>query len=358
MIKKSLLIIALMQAPIFAFAQSSVTLYGLLDAGITYVNNRGGHSVVMEDTGIMQGNRWGLRGVEDLGGGLQTVFQLESGFDLNTGAMGQGGLLFGRMAYAGLRSRSAGQLTLGRQYDFMYDFLIENTAAVQVTTAYGFHFLDADRVAGERLNNAVKYVSPNFGGITLGALYAFSNVAGSFGGTTAAPRAVSFGAKYERGTLAIAAAYTNVNGTSGSLASIALKGQTLRTMGLGGRYTFRDITVFGNATTTKVFSLPGGGNSVINNYEAGAAYQITPFIRFGGGYTYTTFDGCDYHQFNAAAHYYLSKATDLYVGVNYQHTNNEATGAGMFLIATPGSFQNFSTTGNQVAVRAGLRHLF
>ncbi|MEX3944862.1 porin [Paraburkholderia sp. BR10937] len=356
--KRAVVLVVLMHAPAFAFAQSTVTLYGIIDAGITYTNNQGGHSNVMLDTGILQGNRWGLRGVEDLGGGLKAVFVLENGFNLNNGTLGQGGLLFGRTAYVGLQSSVAGMLTLGRQYDFMYDFMVENSAPAQGSTAVGFHFLDADRMAGEQLNNAIKYVTPTMGGVTLGAFYAFSNEAGSFGGTAAAPRAVSFGAKFERGPLVISGAYTNIDGTSGSLVMSALKGQSLRTMGIGARYKFNVATVFGNATNSRVSNVTGGGNAVINNYEGGGAYDVTPFVRLAGSYTYTTYDGSRYHQFNTAAHYLFSKATDVYLAVNYQHTNNEATGAGMFLIATPGSFNNFSTTGNQVAVRVGLRHLF
>lgn len=221
-VKKRLIAAALAaQGLSVAHAQSHVQLYGLLDAGLTYVNNQGSSPNIMEDTGIMQGNRWGLRGSEDLGGGLKAVFRLENGFDLNSGKLGQGGREFGRQAYVGLNSASFGQITFGRQYDFMHDDLIVNTAVVQATTAYGYHFLDADRVAGERLDNTVKYLTPNLAGLRLGALYGFSNVAGSFGGTAGAPRAISFGASYKHGPLALGAAYTNVDGLSGSLVSIA-----------------------------------------------------------------------------------------------------------------------------------------
>ena len=88
-----------------AQAQSSVTLYGIIDEGINCNSNvKDGRSYALQ-SGVMQGSRWGLRGVEDLGGGLQTIFVLENGFDLNTGKASQGGLLFGRQAYVGLSSR-------------------------------------------------------------------------------------------------------------------------------------------------------------------------------------------------------------------------------------------------------------
>src|SRR5260370_38557989 len=99
-----------------AYAQSSVTLYGIVDEGITYTTNQNGHSNWQLQSGGASISRWGLRGVEDLGGGLQTVFLLEDGFDPSTGKIGNNGALFGRSAYVGIAS-PYGPLTLGRQYD-------------------------------------------------------------------------------------------------------------------------------------------------------------------------------------------------------------------------------------------------
>lgn len=80
-----------------AHAQSSVTLYGIIDAGIGYVHNADGNGKqVGMINGNMNGNRWGIKGSEDLGGGLKAVFQLESGFDPGTGRSNQGGREFGR----------------------------------------------------------------------------------------------------------------------------------------------------------------------------------------------------------------------------------------------------------------------
>lgn len=356
--KKYLVPILACMATAIAHAQSHVQLYGVLDAGVTYVNNKGGAGTVVEDTGVMQGNRWGLRGTEDLGDGLKAIFLLENGFSLNNGALGQGGREFGRQAFVGLASASAGQLTFGRQYDFMRTALLFDTAAVQVSTAYSFHFLDADRIAGERVDNAVRYVTPNLGGLKLGALYGFSNVPGAFAGTTTAPRIVSFGATYRRGALALDAAYTNANGRTGSLATQALGGDSLRTMGLGGRYYFHRLTAFGNITSTRVANVSGGGNAIIDNYELGAVYQWTSAVSYGGGYTYTTYAGHPYHQINTTIDYHFSKSTDVYFGAFFQHSNSTRTGAGLFLIASPGSFRGFSSSENQFATRIGIRHRF
>jgi outer membrane protein OmpU len=97
-------------------AQSSVTLYGVIDAGLTWVNNTGGAHVVKFDDGISYGNRFGIKGTEDLGGGLQAVFVLENGFHLGNGQLGFGSTLFGRQAYVGLKNQW-GTLSLGNQLD-------------------------------------------------------------------------------------------------------------------------------------------------------------------------------------------------------------------------------------------------
>lgn len=122
-IKRSMVVCAAVGCGV-AHAQSSVTLYGLVDAGITYTNNATsgtGHGALVQFTsGSSQGDRWGLTGKEDLGGGLKAIFTLESGFQLSNGALAQSGLLFNRAAFVGLDGRF-GTLTLGRQYDFIGD---------------------------------------------------------------------------------------------------------------------------------------------------------------------------------------------------------------------------------------------
>ncbi|SAK60836.1 outer membrane protein (porin) [Caballeronia ptereochthonis] len=108
--------------PIASLAQSSVTLYGVIDEGFDYTNNVGGHSNELLASGFAQGSRWGLKGSEDLGGGNKAVFQLENGFDVNNGKLGQSGRMFGRQAYVGLSSSTLGTLTVGRQYDSVVNF--------------------------------------------------------------------------------------------------------------------------------------------------------------------------------------------------------------------------------------------
>jgi outer membrane protein OmpU len=91
-----------------AYAQSSVTLYGLLDNGLTYSSNQGGHSRLFMQDGIESADRLGFQGAEDLGSGQKAIFRLENGFTASNGALGQGGLMFGRQAYVGLSGNSWG----------------------------------------------------------------------------------------------------------------------------------------------------------------------------------------------------------------------------------------------------------
>lgn len=103
-------------------AQSSVTLYGIIDTGLIYNNNIGGKKLYAISSSNVQGTRWGLRGIEDLGGGLKALFLLENGFNPDTGNLNQGGDEFGRQAFVGIRSDRLGTITLGRQYDSVVDY--------------------------------------------------------------------------------------------------------------------------------------------------------------------------------------------------------------------------------------------
>lgn len=142
-----------------ASAQSSVTLYGLISSGIVYANSQKGadhqgHSTWQFASGPMQTPRWGMRGTEDLGGGLSAIFTLENGYSIGTGTLSQGGREFGRQAFVGLSSNTYGTVTLGRQYDEAVTLCIFESACQ--FAAYGSHIGDSDNVFDSfRINNAV-----------------------------------------------------------------------------------------------------------------------------------------------------------------------------------------------------------
>jgi predicted porin len=143
-----------------AFAQSSVTLYGIVDAGLGYTSGQrvsqssgaAGKPVVYTNasnygfaSGTWSGDRWGFKGNEDLGGGLAAIFQLENGFNIGTGQLGQGGREFGRQAWMGLSSTKFGKVTLGRQYDPIVDF-VGSLSAGNFLTGMGAHPGDLDNI--------------------------------------------------------------------------------------------------------------------------------------------------------------------------------------------------------------------
>jgi len=215
-----------------ANAQSSVTLYGLIDAGFTYVNNeaapntaKGSAAAFRLSSGNLNGSRWGLRGTEDLGGGMKAIFTLESGFSMGNGQALQGqngsasGTEFGRQAFAGISTAQFGTVTLGRQYDSVVDYLAPLTANGSWGGTYFSHPFDNDNTQNSfRVNNSVKYQSANYSGLTFGGLYGFSNQAGGFANN----RAYSAGAQYANGPLKVAAAYLQLQNPSSSTAGGAM----------------------------------------------------------------------------------------------------------------------------------------
>src|ERR1700722_17958291 len=152
-----------------AFAQSSVTLYGVIDTGIGYLSSqapstgatKGGHSVFKMIEGVWGGERFGLKGSEDLGGGTKAIFQLEQGFNADTGAESKAGLMFSRASWVGISNDKYGTFTLGRQYTPYYNMLAQYGPTPWLTGAYGAHPGDLDALDTDyRVNNALVYTTP------------------------------------------------------------------------------------------------------------------------------------------------------------------------------------------------------
>jgi predicted porin len=376
-----------------AHAQSSVTLYGIIDAGISYANHAknaagGSDKLFKYDDGVAQGSRWGIRGTEDLGGGLKALFVLENGFNSGNGTLGQGGAMFGRQAYVGLAKDGMGSLTFGRQYSFSTDYLGGNysTGGQTVAGNYAYHINDVDQLTSSRINNAVKFSSANFAGFTFGAMYGFSNQAGAFGGapqtgTTAAPvagsaRAYSFGVNYANGPIGVGAAYTDIRfpgqstpafSTAISNVNLATGSQVrdLRTFGVGARYIFGPATMYALWTDTH-FEPVTGASTTFNNFEGGVKYAVTPALTGGLGYTYSRLTGATtghFNQVDASVDYALSKRTDVYGLAIYQDASGKTGTSNTPIQAQIGSATSyFNTSGsgsqNQLAFRVGIRHKF
>lgn len=364
-----------------AHAQSSVTLYGLLDAGLMYTNNVASGSshggLVQATSGNINGDRFGMKGSEDLGQGLKAVFTLESGFNGENGKSGQDGRLFGRMAFVGLSSNQFGTLTIGRQFDEMYDFIGPLSGAA---ADFGFssfaHPYDNDNLTHTvGINNAVKYMSNSYNGFTFGSMYAFSNST-----DFDLNRAYSVGASYNNGPLKAAVAYLQIDGSKGTTSSSAgavdiaensavagfsAGAKVQRTFGSGLNYSFGPATVGFVYTQSQFYGSDSfganGGNVSFNNFELNGKYAITPAVTLGVADTITTghVDGSKtygaspkWNTLDLQADYSLSKRTDLYAEAMYEHVTGDNYVA--FLKTSGGA----SSDANQVVATVGLRTKF
>ncbi|NKJ47005.1 porin [Burkholderia sp. SG-MS1] len=388
--KKSLLALAALGAFAgVAHAQSSVTLYGIIDVGINMNTNAGGSHKYDMSSGVLQGSRFGLRGTEDLGGGLKAIFVLENGFDVTNGKLGQGGLMFGRQAYVGLSSQF-GTVTLGRQYDSVVDYVGPLESGDQWGGYIGAHPGDIDNFNNAyRTNNTVKFTSVNYGGLTFGGTYSLGGQAGNFTGN----QIWSLGAGYNNGPLVLGVGYLNArtpaatgglfnNGGTTTAAAAAVtnpiyggftSANTYQVIGAGGAYTFGAATIgltYSNirfANLGKSFASPFAGQSAtFNNGEINFKYQLTPALLVGAAYDYTRgaeINGADraqYHQGSLGVDYFLSKRTDVYLIGVYQHALGETLNqAGATVDATAGINGLTGASGNnQFAARVGIRHKF
>jgi len=303
-----------------AHAQSSVTLYGLVDAGFNYAK-RDGQTVKGIDSGLMGQSRFGMRGSEDLGNGLKAIFTLENGFTVDNGQQTHG-RLFGRYAYVGLESASAGRLTLGRTTNlaFMWAAGVANPFGLSFSTAsVGSTFAYNDAVmGGGRVNNSVYYYSPSFYGVQAAIGYSF-NAFASPSGESEVPesgrnnRMIDAGLKYDNGPIKGVLTYQQVE-------SPIPASKTFRNLTVGASYDFGVAAI--HAGYAKVNNItPGfvnGYNGVIatgNQFTSDSAYTIGASAPVGPGKLYAAWQKATKSKVDGWAigyTYGLSKRTDLY----------------------------------------------
>ncbi len=358
-----------------AQAQNSVTLYGIADAGITYIHHAGGDQNQYSMTsGRLNATRWGLTGSEDLGTGLRAIFTLESGFSIADGAPDKSGTEFSRQAFVGVTDTRWGTLTLGRQYDPMTDLVQPN----QADAYFGGLFTtpgdvdDADSNA--RFNNSVKWLSSEWNGVRIGAAYAFGGVAGSVGSGQAFGGAVSWhtgpfsigagGMHIDNGNPTISARqttaaeslfFTSINSAYASASAINISrlaaSYKLNTFTFGGYYSYAEYVPDGWSQFTKT-----------ERFRIGSAYvhwQVTPVVETQLAYNYMHSTGDSsavYQTVTLGALYDLSKRTAIYIEGGYGHANgSNGTGAAQAVI---GAAMVDAGKPSQVLVTTGLRQLF
>jgi GBP family porin len=334
-----------------AQAETSVTLYGILDAGIGYQKVEGPNGADAKKTGmingIQSGNRWGLKGTEDLGNGLQAVFQVESGFDLGNGHHGQGDRLFGRQATLGLRGESWGQLDLGRQTNIASKYFagIANPFAdafgqAGVTNTFG-------AASTARWDNMVMYQTPNFSGFQFGVGYSF-NTSGAQSWdiddqVDTNNKGVTAGLRYANGPIGVALTYDRISNDSVETFAGTDK---IQAWNVGFSYDFEVVKLhlgYGqtrdgwiDADTFGGFVSPGtgrfggttaGGNYFHNDYDANL-YTVGVSAALGAGrimaaWNMADFDDVDGQSFDKqnvysiGYTYNLSKRTNVYALGSY-----------------------------------------
>ncbi len=400
--------VVLISAANCASAQNNVTLYGVIDSGVNYTNNvqtsrtasglKGSKQFAMIEGGSagLQGSRWGLKGTEDLGGNMKAIFLLENGFYSNNGTLNQGGAEFGRQAFVGL-STPYGTTTLGRQYDPVVDFFGPFLAAPQWGGYMASHPSDLDNgLNSRRINNAIKYKSATYGGLTFEAMMNLGGTAGSFSNNWI----WGAGAGYVNGPFSFGTGYLNIRNpntsffganpnagpaTTNNLGSFgsttgpesnpvfagyasashleivgAAAGVTLGGLNVNLAYSNTRFENLGSASGPN--TLRYQGTASFNNAEINAKYQLTPALLVGTAYDYTRGggaggrDGSTYHLLSAGIDYFLSKRTDLYtVAVFEKASGTDSLGqpaVAQITGLTP------SATDKQVSLRIGIRHKF
>jgi predicted porin len=385
--KKSLLALAVLGAFAgVAQAQTSVTIYGSFDAGVRYQDNQnanGNSKTTMSSTGTYNSNRLGFKGVEDLGGGLNAHFTLETGFNSGSGAQADAARFFNRSAFVGLGSQW-GSLDLGRQY----------TVAFKTVGAYdpfnykftGFIPTSQGSIsAGTRNDNDIQYTG-TFGPLTARAEYALGEQTGGGSNGTAA----ALGATFATGPFSVGAAYTKRKPSVGALAAVtspttglittpAVAGQFQENTHytVGGAFTFGPGRIAaGYAHESQDRSSVIGGEAVQKNAWLGGSWDITPALGITAAWYETHADGFGVTGNNSGkrqlavigATYALSKRTNFYADVDYarfkgalaSNGTNNAVANTTYLAGGSAQLGLGAPAGqdSQVGVSVGINHLF
>jgi len=392
--RKVLAIAALAGAlPLTTLAQSSVTLYGIIDLGVQW--NESGRdmgtstapnwqqqSAWSVDSGYQSGSRFGLRGSEALGRSWNAVFTLEGGFDASTGTSSQGGRLFGRQAWAGLQNASLGTIALGRiatpssgsgAFDLWSP--VDPFGCSWGVAGLGNTFLPCSTL---REDNSIIWASPSWGGLKLAAQYSANIDTGETAPQGTNTSAMNFGANWAWGPLFLAATYDVIAyADSGSAGRPGAGNPDQKMLQLGGTFDFKFIKVHAawadQSNISTVMTLGGAGSGLpsamvpagIGYYDNSAwmAGVTVPLLggNLRGSYQYSDAKNIisglaqyepDYSVWGIGFDYPFSRRTNLYVGYAQREWDGRVTQASGS--ALPQASQIF----DRAQFALGLRHNF
>jgi predicted porin len=358
--KKSLLVLALMSAfSGAALAQSSVTIYGIVDAGLQNLDTGAATGSTFKlQSGLMKSNRLGFKGTEDLGSGLKASFALEMGLTIDDGASGQG-RTFGRISTVGL-SGDFGSVEMGRDKTPIHKFIeaFDPFASGYINSGNGLQSVyfvggtaningaaNAANSSG-RMGNAVFYYSPKVSGFSGSAAYSFGEVAGD----TTAGSSLGLNLRYTAGALDVG--YSLVKDNSQNATPFAINAKSANTFAVS--YDFgmikpvvivqqvkdqavvelkQDILTLGMTFKIDSNSRVVAGYSLIDDKTAISAVnanKIGEAKQFAIGYSYD-----------------MSKRTSLYTG--FASTSQDATSKKLGAAVNGADISEFTV---------GVRHFF
>jgi predicted porin len=344
-----------------AQAQSQVTVYGIVDVALAHMNNAdaAGHGVTREPslTGSLP-SRIGFRGSEDLGGGLSTVFVLESGFNPDVGTQGQGGRLFGRQAWVGLRGRW-GTLQLGRILNMTY--LATMKSDVLGPNLFSINSIDL-YLPNARSDNAIGYLG-TFDGVTVGATWSFgrdgsaaggpsaTGCAGEVAGNAVACRQYTALLGYDRQAYGVTATYDKMYGNTGAAGGLTSSANFDRRVTVNGYAMIMGAKVGAGVIARKTAAAAGVVDSDL--YYLGVGVPVAAMLTLDAQIARKNVKGSpdDTKMAVARLTYALSKRSAVYAGAGRMDNRGAAAvalDAGGTTAA--GKAQN--------GVMAGLRHAF
>ena len=362
-----------------ASAQSSVTLYGILDGGLRYSSvslaNGDGFTNFGGAYGVQSGNRFGMRGVESLGNGNNAIFQIESGFTLGNGAPADSGRIFNRASWFGLQNNAWGDARLGRMTNLTSDWMVVGIDPFQAgfnQMNMGNAFTSGNTV---RMDNVLMYRSPVMSGAQAGLGYSFASGLTTNGGTTTYnfssannTRAITAGLKYANGPFYAAATYERVAAADGS----ALNGKSVNSWSIGGSYDLKVVKLAagygqtrdgfwagsgaGGTGATLVTNPTGSGTSALifapsvgyNSYIAAATVPVNATSRVLLSWTMIAPNTNMQNAYNA------QNQSSYNLGYTYDFTKRTN------LYAYAGQTVNYATidTAKSTVVGLGMRHAF
>lgn len=357
-------------AALSASAQSSVTLYGILDVGYLYTNPSTGPSTSEIADGIQSQSRFGIRGAERLSPGLSAAFTLEGGISVDTGTSQQSGRLFGRQAWASLVANT-GEIRLGRQYGIGYDYFLSDTSP------FGTTFRDAGTgsvfsSASGRLifDNVVMLRTGDFSGFSGAVGYSFNVNGTEVAGMDNNTGAWTAGARYRSGGLYLAASYEGFNcpdtttGTTFNACNSFTKDSQSQWQ-VGGSYEWSIFRLYGMyALEQNQFTL-----YAVTPAKKAQVYEVGAKIKFAGGEFLAAYQGrnddwdANLNVWGLGYTYPLSRRTNLYTFVSDTNANDSPTTQ----LVSGGVIAREGYTSSQISAYKerdrlqfglGLRHIF